>query len=91
MIWCSNILTEVSNHDHLVALQRPARSCRSLKCNSCRHCKEFLMELVAVGVSSDFRRLWNLDTSKAVDAPAFAPLAMGGHVALEREKKQNTN
>lgn len=48
------------------------------------------MELVAVGVSSDFRRLWYLDTSKGIDTPAFAPLAVGGHVALERgERKTN--
>lgn len=49
------------------------------------------MELVAVGVSSNFRRLWNLDTSKGIDAPAFTPLAVGGHVALESKEKQNTN
>lgn len=46
------------------------------------------MELVAVGVSSDFRRLWNLDTSKRIDAPAFAPLAMGRHVALEKKRNK---
>lgn len=45
------------------------------------------MELVAVGVSSDFRRLWNLKPSIRIDAPAFAPLALGRHVALERGKK----
>lgn len=49
------------------------------------------MELVAVGVSSDFRRLWNLGTSKRVDTPAFPPLAMGRHVALERGKKKKHN
>lgn len=47
------------------------------------------MELVAVGVSSDFRRLWNLNPSIRIDAPAFAPLALGRHVALERGGKKH--
>lgn len=54
------------------------------------HHSELLLELITVGVPSDFRRRWNLDTSEWVNTPALAPLAMGGHVALERGKK-NTN
>lgn len=46
------------------------------------------MEMVAVGVSSDFRRLWNLNPSNRIDTPAFAPLALGRHVALERGGKK---
>lgn len=47
------------------------------------------MEMVAVGVSSDFRCLWNLNPSNRIDTPAFAPLAMGRHVALERGEKKH--
>lgn len=45
---------------------------------------------MAVGVSSDFRRFWNLNPSNRIDTPAFAPLALGRHVALERGKKTQT-
>lgn len=53
-----------------------------------------LLPLVTVGIPSYFRRRWNLDPGKRVDAPALAPLAVGGHVALEREREReekNTN
>lgn len=54
------------------------------------HHFELLLELVAVWVPSDFRCRWDLVTSEWVNTPALTPLAMGGHVALERGKK-NTN
>lgn len=53
------------------------------------HQSQLLLELVTVGIPSDFGRLRDLDPRYGVNAPALAPLAVGGHVALEVEKKKH--
>lgn len=42
--------------------------------------------LAAVGVTPHSDGGGNLDTSVGVHAPAFTPLPMGGHVALENKE-----
>lgn len=54
------------------------------------HPSQPALELDAVGVPSDFRRVRDLDPRLGVNAPALAPLAVGGHVALEGGE-QNIN
>jgi len=50
----------------------------------CRRLSELLLELVTVGIPSYFRCRRDLDPRHGVHAPALAPPAVGGHVALER-------
>lgn len=51
-------------------------------CRRRGHQSQLLLELVTVGIPPDFGRLRDLDPRQGVDAPALAPLAVGGHVAL---------
>lgn len=47
-----------------------------------------IVVLAAVGVSPHFGGRGYLDTSVRVNTPTLAPLSMGGHVTLERDKKK---